>query len=40
MAKNEIQELLDMFADKSGFGDPISAHPATAGDRLARRAEI
>lgn len=22
MAQNEIQELLDMFADGSGFGDP------------------
>ncbi len=22
MARNEIQELLDMFADGSGFGDP------------------
>ena len=22
MAKNEIQNLLDMFADGSGFGDP------------------
>jgi hypothetical protein len=22
MAKNEIQELLDMFQDGSGFGDP------------------
>jgi len=36
MAKNEIQELLDMFADKNGFGDPISAHPVTAVDRLCK----